>query len=165
MLTQSYLKELFDYRHDGYLIRKIKTCNRVNVGDIVGCNNGNNYLKIHLCGKQNYAHRLIFIWHYGFLPKEIDHINGNSLDNRIENLREATHLQNGKNLNLRKSNSIGISGVRWDAQRNKWHSSITVDGTKKHLGRFASLNDAIEKRKKAEILFFQEWRRTNEASC
>jgi len=159
MLTQSYLKELFDYQHDGCLVRKIKTCNRVNVGDIVGCNNGNNYLKIHLCGKQNYVHRLIFIWHYGFLPKEIDHINGNSLDNRIENLRDCTHAQNAKNLKIKDSNLAGINGVYFEKSRNKWNASITVNRVKIRLGRFNNLCDAIFVRKNAEMLHFKEFAR------
>jgi hypothetical protein len=94
MFTQNDLKELFEYRNDGYLIRKIKTSNSVKTGDIAGCDTGNGYKKIRAFGKPYLSHRLIFFWHYGVFPKEIDHINGDTVDNRIENLRAAYRNHN-----------------------------------------------------------------------
>jgi len=94
-ISQAYLKEIFDYK-DGSLIRKIKTSNRVNVGDIAGSNSGNGYLRACVLGEYFYIHRLVFMWHFGYFPNEIDHIDGNKHNNTIENLREATHSQNGK---------------------------------------------------------------------
>lgn len=160
-ITQAYLKKIFDYK-DGNLIRKVKTSNRVNVGDVVGSNNGNGYLRMAVLGKYFYVHRIIFMWNFGYFPNEIDHIDGNRTNNKIENLREATHSENGKNLTLRKSNKVGINGVRFDADRNKWYSSICVNKKKKHLGRFVNLEDAISARKKAENEFFGEWSRNYE---
>lgn len=161
-ITQACVKELFDYCENGTLIRKIKTANKNKIGDIVGSNNGNGYLRLFIQSKSYYVHQIIFLWHKGYIPKEIDHKNGIKTNNKIENLREATHSQNGKNLTIRKSNLVGVNGVGYDLKRNKWVSSIVVDGIKKHLGRFDNLNDAIEARKKAEILFYKEWSRTNE---
>jgi hypothetical protein len=161
-ITQARVKELFEYYPNGCLVRKIQTSNRNKVGNIVGSNNGNGYLRLSIQSKHYYLHQIIFLWHKGYIPKEIDHKNGIRSDNRIENLREATHLQNGKNLTLRKSNLVGINGVRHDLERNKWASSIVVDGIKKYLGRFDNLDDAITARKKAEILFYKEWSRSNE---
>ena len=157
-ITQDYLKKIFDYK-DGVLIRKVKTSNRTKIGDVVGSNNGNGYLRSSILGKYIYIHKVIFMFHFGYFPNEIDHIDGNPKNNKIENLREATHLQNGKNLPLRKSNKIGISGVRFDSERKKWSSSICVNKKKKHLGRFVSIEDAIAARQKAENEFFGEWSR------
>ncbi len=156
-ITQQRLKELFNCSEDGKLIRKLKTSNKVNVGEIVGSNNGNGYLRTSINFKSYHIHRLVFMWHHGYFPKEIDHINGNRSDNRIENLRSVTHSQNGKNIKTR--NSIGINGIRWEESRSKWNVSIGVDKKKIHLGRFKNLNDAIDARKVAEIQFFKEWRR------
>ena len=157
-ITQDYLKEIFDYK-DGNLFRKTKTSNRTKVGDVVGSKNGNGYLRVSVLGKYFYVHRIVFMWHFGYLPNEIDHIDGNKSNNKIENLREATHLQNGKNLTLRLSNKVGINGVRFDSDRRKWASSICINKKKKHLGRFANIEDAILARKNAEIEFFGEWSR------
>jgi hypothetical protein len=158
-ITQSYLKELFDYREDGKLVRKATTSNRAKIGTIVGSNNGNGYLRVCVKSKYCHVHRIIFMWHYGYFPKEVDHKNGNRSDNRIENLREATHLQNGKNLSVRKNNKAGVNGVKWDSERNKWHASIRVNYKNIYLGRFVEVEDAIKARKIAEISFYKEWSR------
>jgi hypothetical protein len=164
-ITQARVKELFDYHVNGTLTRKIKTSNRNKVGNVVGSNNGNGYLRLSIQSKNYYLHQIIFLWNHGYIPKEIDHKNGIKSDNRIENLREATHAENGKNLSLRKSNLIGVNGVNFDLSRKKWVARIVVDRKTKHLGRFENLVDAIDARKKAEILFYKDWRRINEIRC
>jgi hypothetical protein len=165
MLNQKDLKELFDYRNDGYLIRKIKTSNSVKVGDIAGCSTGNGYQKICVHGKQYLTHRLIFFWHYGFLPKEVDHINGNTFDNCIKNLRAADRNQNGKNRGLSIRNKSGFAGVVQDKIRKKWIAQIMVDGKHILLGRFEKLEEAINIRIKAEKFYYKEWARANEQAA
>jgi hypothetical protein len=164
-ITQARVKELFDYHSNGTLTRKIKTSNRNKVGNIVGSNNGNGYLRLSIQSKNYYVHQIIFLWNYGYIPIELDHKNGIRNDNRIENLREATHAENGKNLSLRKYNVIGINNVSFDLSRNKWIARIVVNKKTKYLGRFKNLEDAIEARKNAEILFYKDWRRINEIRC
>lgn len=70
------------------------------------------------------------------IPKkmQVDHINGNGLDNRRENLRLATHSQNLVNSGKRIGKS-GYRGVRWDKDRNKWRADIQFEGRKYSLGR------------------------------
>jgi hypothetical protein len=77
MLTQERVRELFDYHEDGYLIWKISVSN-VRKGDIAGCPNKAGYLRVRFDGKLYYIHRLIFLYHKGYLPRMIDH------DNRIK---------------------------------------------------------------------------------
>jgi hypothetical protein len=111
-----------------------------------------NYIRIGVAGAQFYAHRLAWLWMTGGWPgkNEIDHINGNTLDNRWDNLRAATHQQNGHNVGLRRNNRSGVKGVSWDAARGKWYASITMNGRIKSLGRHDNFDDAAAARRKAE---------------
>lgn len=110
------------------------------------------YVRIRVCGRDFFAHRLAWLWVNGELPEgaEIDHINGDTLDNRIANLRLATRAQNGANQGLRRNNTSGVKGVSWDAKRGRWFASITIEGKSKALGRFDDFDDAVAARKAAE---------------
>lgn len=72
---------------------------------------------------------------------EIDHINGNGLDNRHENLRHVTHRQNGQNRHISKSSRY--PGVYWLKQRRKWYSRIRLNGKMKSLGLFNNEYEAF----------------------
>lgn len=78
------------------------------------------------------------------LDKEerVDHINCDPLDNRRENLRLATHAQNGKNKKLFKNNTSGYKGVYQEKKTGKWCSKIMADGKLHHLGTFATKEEA-----------------------
>jgi len=82
--------------------------------------------------------------HHGFIPKEIDHINGNRLDNRIENLRSVNTMQNTYNGRLRSTNTSGAKGVVWHKGARKWMAQIGANGKHYYLGLFASLTEATE---------------------
>jgi len=75
------------YREDGVFVRK-KT------GAVVTCNptKHHRYLRVCIDGKPQALHRMIFLYHHGYLPKVTDHIDGNRLNNRIENLRDVSQL-------------------------------------------------------------------------
>ena len=82
----------------------------------------------------------------GPIPKgfEIDHINGDKLDNRIENLRLATHRQNSQNHKKRRDGETTSKfvGVSWDKQRNRWRASVKVSGKAYYIGLFDSEEEA-----------------------
>jgi hypothetical protein len=137
-LTQDLLKELFDYK-DGELYWKSKPANRVSIGDVAGSLSSNGYKQVYINGKPYYCHRIIFAMHNDYFPKMIDHIDGNSINNKIENLRETTNSQN--QYNRKCVNSYGIKGVSLH-QCGKFHVRITVNGKEKHLGLFEKLEDA-----------------------
>ena len=111
IITQELALEYFEYHPDGFLIWKKTTSNRALVGDVAGNMNVLGYIRIGFFTKSIYAHRLIFLFHHGRMPKEVDHINTSKRDNRIENLRCATHSENSKNAGLCKNNTSGHTGI------------------------------------------------------
>lgn len=101
--------------------------------------------------RRYYAHRVAWAIYYGVHAGEvIDHINGDGLDNRIVNIRSATHEMNSQNLKLYVTNKTGYHGVWWDAPRKKYLAHIKHAGKRVHLGRYALLEDAVSARKSAE---------------
>jgi hypothetical protein len=98
------------------------------------------------------AHRVAWAIYYGKWPeKQIDHINHIKSDNRINNLRQADHSQNGCNRGLQSNNRSGVSGVHWSSQKEKWFAKIKLNGKSKHLGVFSDIEDAANAVKKARI--------------
>lgn len=91
--------------------------------------------------KTTRMHRLIMNAPKGM---SVDHINGNTLDNRRENLRICSHTENLKNLKKPKNNKSGIKGVSWYPKSNKWRAVITSNGKFYHLGLFADKMKAKE---------------------
>lgn len=88
-------------------------------------------------------HRIVWLHTKGAWPKGcIDHINGDSTDNRIENLREASLSQNQQNKRVSKNNKLGVKGVCATATGNKWRAQIHSLGKQIHLGTFDSLERA-----------------------
>jgi hypothetical protein len=85
---------------------------------------------------------------------EVDHINGDKLDNRKSNLRLCTHAENGRNLKVKTTNKTGVAGVSWDKARNKWAARIKLNYKGIYLGRFDRFDDAVKARKSAENKYF-----------
>jgi len=127
-ISLDLVKELFDYR-EGALYWLTKT----RYGQRAGSVNSTGRRQISISNKLYKEHRIIFLWHFGHMPHEIDHIDGNPLNNHIENLREATHSQNQANCGLRKDNTSGVKGVWWCARKQRWKSEVWFNG-KKHNG-------------------------------
>ena len=73
---------------------------------------------------------------------EIDHIDGDGLNNRRSNLRAATHSENMRNRTQQKNNTSGFKRVCWHKQARKWTAAIKVNGRQKHLGMFDKAEDA-----------------------
>ncbi len=109
----------------------------------------------HICidGKRYYAHRLAWLYVYGVWPREyVDHINRDPRDNRIANLRQATHTENLQNKGKSTNNTSGHLGVSWRKDCDRWHARLRVDGKNHSLGYFKRLEDAVSARKAAEQL-------------
>ena len=102
--------------------------------------------------KRYYAHRLAILYVDGHFPAEqVDHIDGDGLNNRRDNLREVNALENQKNQPMQSNNTSGCVGVHWHKQRQKWQASIVVNGKNVYGGLFTNKKDAVAKRKQMEI--------------
>lgn len=140
-MTSEYIKYLFDYV-DGELIWKITKARRIKVGSVAGSIDDEGYRRVRIDGKSYKVHRLIFLYHYDYLPEEVDHIDGNRLNNLIDNLRVATKMHNQWNSKKPKTNTSGIKGVSWSRVAGKWQTGITVNGKKCFRKYFVNLDDA-----------------------
>ena len=148
-LTVDLLNELFEYgKETGKLYWKVAR-QRGNVGDEVGCDNGRGYLVTRINNKNYRLHRVIFLMHKGYLPKTLDHVNGDRADNRIENLRAVTRSQNQHNRKLNKNNTSGYKGVSFNARLKLWKASICLEGKRIHLGCYKTPEEADEVVRKA----------------
>jgi hypothetical protein len=93
-------------------------------------------------GKPYRAHRLVFLLHFGEMPNKVDHINGDRLDNRLANLREADDVQNSHNTQKSKRNSSGYKGVSYNKRRRKYTASISCRRKQYHVGYYPTAEDA-----------------------
>lgn len=160
MITQERLKELFDYQ-DGLLIRKTNrgrgaNSSRWKAGTFLGHSVKGGYCLASVDYTLYKLHRLIWLWHYGELPQQhLDHIDGNPLNNKIDNLRKATDAQNMQNQRRpRANNKLGIQGVY--KVKNRFRAVLTTNGKSKHIGYFETPEKAheayvLEKRKTHEF--------------
>ncbi|NVD44366.1 HNH endonuclease [Qipengyuania atrilutea] len=94
-----------------------------------------------------FAHRAAWFLHYGHWPKQqIDHINGDSSDNRIVNLRDVSGSINRMNQRRRSDNTSGVTGVIYHSGHRKWTAQICVRGKRRQIGTFPSKEAAIAAR-------------------
>jgi hypothetical protein len=145
-MTQDQLKKILSYDPETGLFHwRIKPSRRFTAGMQAGTA-VNGYIRIHTNGRQYGAHRLAWLYIYGVEPEhQIDHINGNPSDNRIVNLRQATALENAQNIRKpQKNNSHGNLGVTYDPKKKLWRSRISVNGTRKYIGKFKTQEQAAQ---------------------
>jgi hypothetical protein len=135
-MDKDELKELLSYDKDTGVFVWIKPRQGVRTGVAIGTSNGLGYLRIRFKGKSYYAHRLAWLYMYGYMPKQIDHINGNPSDNRISNLRECNQTQNMCNKKVSSANKSGVKGVSYAMHAKKWKVQIQLNGKNKHIGYF-----------------------------
>ena len=144
--SQERLHEVFEYCEDNIskpFLWKIRPSRSMKIGDLAGCKDRKYYM-VDLDGRSYRLHRLVWIYHYGDIPDKmlVDHIDGNRLNNHIENLRLATNSQNLRNSKISSINTSGIKGVSWSKQMNKWTARIRVDGKRKFIGLFHTIEEA-----------------------
>lgn len=105
-------------------------------------------------GRMQKAHRVAYAIYHGRWPDgEVDHINGDPGDNRAVNLRDVSHGTNGRNQKTPRDNQSGRIGVSWYGPTKSWHARIVVGNRTKHLGYYASFEDACAARARAEAMY------------
>lgn len=145
-LSQDKLKSIFGYDPlTGVVTWKEKRSN-IAKGSVAGCLHGSGYKIITIDSATFKLHRVIWVLVFGHIPSGfyIDHINGNKIDNRLENLRLATNSQNQQNRPAPKNNSSGYRGVTWHKAVNKWMARICHKGQRKTIGFFDTPEDAYK---------------------
>lgn len=157
-LTKEIVNNLFDYQN-GKLFWKYSAAKRTCIGDLAGCSNGNGYLRVVINYKHYYVHRIIFLMHHGYLPKFIDHIDGNRNNNKVENLREATHSENARNQKTPVNNSSGYKNVFWHKTKKSWVVCISLNNKLHHFGNYQNLTDAIQVAKESRNLLHKNFAR------
>lgn len=167
-LTQEYLHECFRYDPEtgelfwknrlrihfdsdhGYRLFKARYANK-KAGKIESRDTARTkYLRVGLGKKLYLAHRIVWFMLSGKWPNQIDHIDGNGLNNRLDNLRDVTHKENSRNKPIRKDNKAGIIGVYWDICRNCWVAHIRHNKKTVYLYSGSKFFEACCRRKSAE---------------
>lgn len=109
------------------------------------------YLRVNYKGRDIMAHKIVWFFAYGVWPEfEIDHINHNRSDNRIENLRKSSYKENNKNKSKYKNNTSGTTGVVWHKKKKRWIATIFTDGKRTEIGSFVDKQEAIKARKRKQ---------------
>ena len=130
-MNQELALNLFQYK-DGKLFWKVNHPWRGDKGKEAGCWD-QGYQRITVDYQLLRAHRIIYMMHYGDIPKGkvIDHINRDTKDNRIENLRCVDYSENNRNRS-------GTKGYTWRPKKNKFQAMMRQGSIRKHLGMFAT---------------------------
>lgn len=124
------------------------------VGQIAGTLSSNGYIHVGILGYKTYAHRIAWLLSYGYLPKELDHINGIRDDNRLVNLREVTRTQNNANTNpLNRGVFITAEG--------RFLAYISFNYNRRYLGTYLTREEAQLVYNMAADKVFGEYARIN----
>lgn len=164
-----YLHECFELRDDGTLIwrerpshhfdcaARAKAVNAWRAGRKAGCIGKCGYWFVRFSDKLHPVHRVVYAMSRGHWPAmQIDHIDRNILNNRPDNLREATKSQNGMNRGPNKRNKLGLKGVLLH-KPGMYRARIHHNGKNLHLGCFKSAEDAYKAFRSAELALRKEY--------
>ena len=122
------------------------------------------YVDITIKGTQYGAHVLAVLYMTGTLPKNhVDHKDGNGLNNKWNNLREATNSENLANASSYSTNTSGARGVTWNKRLGRWQAQIKFRGKNIYLGLFDKIDDAQAAYSKKAIELFGEF--AKEKAC
>lgn len=119
----------------------------------------NKRVRTNINGKNVFLHRLVLNATNDY---EVDHINGNTFDNRRSNLRLVTRQENMMNTKRRENNTSGKKGVYFRQDTNKWSAEIVYNKQHFSLGCFNTFEEAVKAREEAEAKYFGKYNRKGE---
>jgi hypothetical protein len=156
-LTHERLIHLLDYSPEsGVFVWRVSPRASVKVGAVAGWEM-QGYTFIMIDRKTYGANRLAWFYMTGTMPPadmEVDHRNRIRNDNAWSNLRLLTQQDNKKNKGIAKNNTSGVSGVYWNGRAKRWYAQIGGGKTKKRLGCYKTLEEAVTIRKNAGLMYF-----------
>ena len=143
ILTQQRLHELLKYDPETGVFTWNVTRGTIKAGSRAGTYDKRGYLRISIDSVVYAAHRLAWLYTHGVWPSGvIDHINRNTGDNRLCNLRDTNQYVNTQNACTRKDSPVGIRGVTWHSITKKWRARIQANGKKINIGSFDTVDAA-----------------------
>lgn len=160
------LKSLFVYdtKSRSCLTRRVSIRGGRGVGSEVGWADKDGYWIVGINYTKYRVHRIVFKMFHGKEPVTVDHIDGNTANNKIENLRAATYRENQLNRKVNKNNTSGYPGVGWHKHHKKWRVYARYAGGRLSLGMFALKRDAIAASKAFMQTHDTTWRRDKKTS-
>ena len=145
--------------YSDWSLRWSKDVGTAKKGGIAGSEIGRGYRQLKYKGRRYLCHRVIFYFSHGYLPEQVDHIDGNTGNNNPSNLRAATPSQNMINRKHQKNNKSGFRGIDWMHRQGQWRAQIHKDGKKIYLGMRKKLSDAVKLRTDAEDVYHEKYSR------
>jgi hypothetical protein len=140
LVSQEYLKRLFEYDPETGLFYNRSSRGRAGAGKVAG-SLSHGYWRIKIDDTRYYAHHLAWLYVYGEWPLEIDHRDGDGYNNKIANLRIATRTENNFNAK-RETGKSGLKGAYQDPRSLIWFSKIQIGGRVIWLGDFNTPEEA-----------------------
>lgn len=130
ILSHLEVFSIYDRDRGAFIRTRFSNGPKVNqiLGQPVGCDDGQGYLRVSLCNTKFRIHTLIWLKEYGTWPdKSIDHEDGDTNNNHISNLRCGGQLLNTKNSRAKSNNTTGYVGVSYSSVKNKYRAEVTVN--------------------------------------
>lgn len=143
-LTPERLREILYYEETtGLFLPRKSRKGRKPKGLRIGWRKPGGYIMITIDGSAYRAHRLAWLYIHGEWPSmHLDHIDGDTSNNRISNLRLASVAENMANAKRPRTNTSGYKGVSWHRGAKKWTARMKANGTSHYLGLFATAEEA-----------------------
>ena len=151
-MTQTDLKKVLHYDPiTGVFTWRVNRGGKAMAGTVAGCTDHQGYRAIKVGNKTYMGHRLAWLYVHGYFPENgIDHINRDSTDNRIINLREVSQQCNMRNTGNHRTNTSGVKGVSWDKKDKRWKAYVIVERKFQSLGNHLDFDEAVCHRLAAE---------------
>lgn len=158
-MTQDDFHAMFEYvGTTGQLIHRYTVKGGKIKGSVAGSPHNQGYIQICIRRKKYLLHRIIWFYHYGYWPGQLDHIDGDRSNNRLENLRECSYSQNHGNKRLNRNNTSGAKGVTLNKATRKWRAQLAH----RYVGEYATFAEAVAAYDAAARIHYGEFALTNQ---